>query len=320
MGELRRPGTTAIHSIDHFALSVPDLAEAEHFYTAFGLEVTREADRLELRTAGHPHCWGRIFESGRPKRLEYLSLGAYEEDIGPLTARAAGAGFEARAAHPLGDDAGLWLHGADGLAVQVRAAAKVTPDVRTALLGSVTQENAVGAHVAPMRSGAPRVRPRRLSHLLLFCTDVDASMAFYCDALGFRLSDRSADAIAFLHGAHGSDHHLLALVKSDGPGLHHASWTVERIDEVGMGMEQMLAAGYTLGWGVGRHVIGSNYFYYARDPWGGFCEYSCDIDFIDAQTEWPSGDYPPEDSFYLWGPAVPEYFVANPEAQADAAD
>ncbi|MEZ5657164.1 MAG: VOC family protein [Burkholderiaceae bacterium] len=103
-------------------------------------------------------------------------------------------------------------------------------------------------------------------------------------------------------------------MKSEGRGLHHTSWTVERIDECGMGMEQMLAAGFKEGWGVGRHVIGSNYFYYTRDPWGSFCEFSCDIDFIDEKTEWPSGDYHPEDSFYLWGPAVPEYFVANLEA------
>lgn len=314
MGEIRRPGTTAIHSIDHFALSVPDLDEAQKFYEAFGLDCQRHGERLELRTAGQDHCWGRIIESGHPKRIEYLSFGAYADDVDAITQRTVAAGFNTRPAHPYGDDDGAWFEGADGLAVQVKVAPKVTPTARTELLGSISNKNAVGAHVAPMRSKSPKVQPRRLSHLLLFCTDVDASMAFYCDALGLRLSDRSADAIAFLHGAHASDHHLLAFVKSEGLGLHHASWTVERIDEVGMGMEQMLAAGYTNGWGVGRHVIGSNYFYYVQDPWGGFCEFSCDIDFIDEQTAWPSGDYPPEDSFYLWGPGVPDYFVHNPEA------
>ena len=43
--------------------------------------------------------------------------------------------------------------------------------------------------------------------------------------------------------------------------------------------------------GVGRHVLGSNYFYYVQDPWGSFAEYSYDIDFVPADriVELPSG-------------------------------
>jgi hypothetical protein len=33
-----------------------------------------------------------------------------------------------------------------------------------------------------------------------------------------RLSDRSGDGIAFLHGIHGSHHHMIAFVKSSAPG------------------------------------------------------------------------------------------------------
>ena len=60
-------------------------------------------------------------------------------------------------------------------------------------------------------------------------------------------------------------------------------------------------------------------FYYARDPWGSFAEFSYDIDFIDAATEWPAADYPPEDSLNLWGPAVPDFFIANHETAARSA-
>jgi len=82
---------------------------------------------------------------------------------------------------------------------------------------------------------------------------------------------------------------------------------------VGSGMEQMLAAGYKQGWGVGRHVLGSNYFYYVRDPWGSFCEYSFDIDYIPKGFSWPTANHPPEDSLYMWGPPVPADFVTNHE-------
>ena len=76
---------------------------------------------------------------------------------------------------------------------------------------------------------------------------------------------------------------------------------------------QMLAEGWDRGWGVGRHVLGSNYFYYVRDPWGSYCEYSYDIDYIPAGFEWPAANHDPEDSLYLWGPNVPEDFVVNYE-------
>ena len=88
------------------------------------------------------------------------------------------------------------------------------------------------------------------------------------------------------------------------------------MEEVGLGRMQMNAAGFTEGWGVGRHVLGSNYFYYARDPWGSFCEYSATMDYIPAAANWEGKDHPPEDSMYLWGPDVPQIFLLNSEENA----
>ena len=68
---------------------------------------------------------------------------------------------------------------------------------------------------------------------------------------------------------------------------------------------QMADKGFTAGWGLGRHVLGSNYFHYVRDPWGSYAEYSSDIDYIPVDHDWKAGDHPPEDSFYVWGPAPP---------------
>ena len=119
---------------------------------------------------------------------------------------------------------------------------------------------------APRPQPRPRVQPLYLSHILLFSADVARATRFYVDVLGLRVSDTSGDVIAFLHSPHGSDHHLIALAKSGGLGLHHTSWCVASLDDVGLGMEQMSAAGHGEGWGVGRHVLGSNYFRYVRDP------------------------------------------------------
>ena len=157
------------------------------------------------------------------------------------------------------------------------------------------------------------VRPRRLSHALLFARDIPRTFAFYTDVLGLRLSDE-AQVVAFLHGIHGSDHHLIAFAKSDAAGFHHASWDTGSIHEVGLGAQQMAERGHRAGWGLGRHVLGSNYFHYVRDPWGSYSEYSHDIDYIPAGTEWVAGHVSPENGFYLWGPDPPKDFAANLEA------
>jgi catechol 2,3-dioxygenase-like lactoylglutathione lyase family enzyme len=306
----RRAGVTAVHSLHRFVFTVPDLDAAQRFYTSFGLDVRRDGDRLDLYTFGHPHRWGSIHRAAGTKKLQYLSFAAYDEDLEPLRRHADKAGAPAIKPHPLADEEGLWLRDPDGTAVQVLAAPKVSPDAMDVMEAQVARP---GTAAAPSRSAAPPVRPRRLSHVLLFSSEVQRSARFYCDTLGLRLSDKSGDVIAFLHGAHASDHHMLAFAKSEGPGLHHSSWVVGGVDQVGMGMEQMTAQGYTEGWGVGRHVIGSNYFRYVRDPWGSFAEYSAGIDFIPADVEWKAADHPLADSFYVWGPPPPDYFVVNHE-------
>lgn len=160
--------------------------------------------------------------------------------------------------------------------------------------------------------------PRRLSHLLMFAGDVPASVAFHRDVLGLRLSDHSDNGIAFLHGVHGSDHHLIALAKSHAGGLHRSSWDVGHVHEVGLGAENMETRGHDKGWGVGRHVLGSNYSYHARDRWGSHAEYCFDIDHTPADLDWQAADHPPEDSFRVWGLNPPADFVTNLEHPASA--
>ena len=129
-----------------------------------------------------------------------------------------------------------------------------------------------------------------------------------------RLSDHPGP-VAFMHGAHGSDHHLLAFALSpDGIGYHHSAWDVGSINEVGLGAMHMAEKGYRKGWGLGRHVLGSNFFHYVRDPWGSYAEYSFDIDYVPVDLEWQASFPEPENSLYLWGPDLPPDFIVNHEA------
>jgi len=299
-----------VHSLDQFVLAVPDAAVAQQFYGQFGLDVRAKGNTLELMTFGHDHRWGSVVEGVQSKTLHHLSFGCYAGDLTRLKARIEGNGVKLIDPPPGFESNGFWFRNHENVLIEVKVAPKVSPDKK-----SDSQWVTVGPGIAgaAIRAKWPQVRPRRLSHVLTFTRDVDASIAFYERNLGLRLSDRAGDLVAFMHGIHGSDHHMLALVKSSAPGFHHCSWDVASVNDIGLGAMRMADKGYTKGWGLGRHVLGSNYFHYVRDPWGSFSEYSCDIDYIPKEERWPSADHKPEDSFYLWGPEVPREFTINYE-------
>jgi catechol 2,3-dioxygenase-like lactoylglutathione lyase family enzyme/extradiol dioxygenase family protein len=298
-----------VHSLDQFVLAVPDASLAESFYANFGLDVGRVGNTMSIKTFGHDHRWGSVIEGPR-KRLHHLSFGCYADDLSRLKTRIESNGVTLLDP-PVGFESnGFWFRDCDGVLIEVKVAPKSSPDHKSTSIWSPAPAGIAGATV---RAAAPRVQPRRLSHVLIFSSDIDRSIDFYTRNLGLRLSDRAADIVAFMHGIHGSDHHLLAFAKSNAAGFHHCSWDVASIDQIGLGAMHMADRGHIKGWGLGRHVLGSNYFHYVRDPWGSFSEYSCDIDYVPADRRWPAAVHAPEDSFYLWGPEVPADFAVNHE-------
>jgi catechol 2,3-dioxygenase len=310
----RRAGIVGVHSLDHFSLSVPDLAKTQAFYTSFGLDVRNARTGFDLHTTGHKHRWG-TFREGARKQLNHLSFGAFADDLPAFRERLERSGVALLAPSPGSDGAGIWFRDFDNALVEIRAAEKSSPNAK-----ATTNNVTVGEGVAamPLRDASPFIRPRRLSHVLVFTSDVARAVKFYMDALGLGLSDTAGDGIAFLHGLHGSDHHLIAFAKSDASGFHHCSWDVESFNDVGQGAMQMADAGHVAGWGLGRHVLGSNYFHYVRDPWGSYSEYSHDIDYVPMGSTWKAGHHAPENGFYLWGPTPPDDFAFNYESPSNS--
>lgn len=306
----RREGVLGVHSMDTFNMIVPDLKRAEQFYSAFGLIVRDEGNALGLYTEGSEHRWVSLLE-GKNKKFNFLSFGAFEDDFEPFRRHVEGQGVKLLDPPSGFENNSFWFRDHDNNLVEIKVAEKTSPDSKAQVSNVSVPANVRGA---PSRSAARMVHPRRLAHVLLFTRDVHKAIAFYSTVLGLRLSDRSGDGIAFMHGVHGSDHHMVAFAKSEGPGLHHCSWDVESIDQIGLGAKQMLDKGYSRGWGLGRHVLGSNYFHYVRDPWGSYAEYSSDIDYIASDHDWAADDHNAEDAHYVWGPTAPDDFIVNYEA------
>lgn len=307
-----RKDALGIHSIGEFVLTVPEVDKAQDFYGNFGLDAQGDGDQLSLRTAGDGYRWGRVVPGAR-KAMQHVSFHCFEEDLPRFKSHLEANGVRLLDPPPGFDSNGLWLRDMDDMLVEIRVGQKTSPDEKVPMEMPGTSP---GIRNAPYRRNARGAVPRRLSHILRFTPDVDRAVAFYSRILGLRLSDRSADVIAFLHGIHGSDHHLVAFAKSKAPGMHHLSWDVPSIEAIGIGAMTMADKGYSKGWGFGRHVLGSNFFHYIQDPWGSFSEYSCDIDYVPSTMDWEGVDHPLEDGFYLWGAVPPPDFVHNYEAEA----
>ena len=115
------------------------------------------------------------------------------------------------------------------------------------------------------------MRPRKLGHVVLGTTDLDASQRFFIEGIGFKVSDSIAGLASFLRCS--TDHHNLLVQPAPVAFLHHTSWQVDDVDEIGRAAKAMLAADPNRHvWGLGRHHIGSNFFWYLRDPAGNSVE------------------------------------------------
>ena len=247
----------AVHSVDEFVFSVPDLEAARQFYASFGLDVRDEDGGLALYAFGHPQRWGRIRHGG-------CCGSAWASTRGRAALRRT-PGSAGHRAHHRARRRGRWRH------LDRRSRRPAATAARRARPRRRRRRRRPRHSPAPMPA-APRPQPRAARSAAV--PVAHPAVQRRCGAGHALLCGRARPARVghvrrrdrLLHSPHGSDHHLIALAKSGGLGLHHTSWCVASLDDVGLGMEQMSAAGHGEGWGVGRHVLGSNYFRYVRDP------------------------------------------------------
>ena len=302
----------AVRALLHYALEVPDQTVGETFYRSFGLvdEPGRDG-AVHLRPASLKRESVLLY-GGPKKRLHHLAFGAPGGEYQATVESVRRAGVREIDPPRGAPEGGVWVRDPDGNLVTIRDEGPQAPPPDPPL-----RLNSPGHAARQAERGAPEstvtVSPRRLGHVLLFTPDVDRQLDFYTRVLGMKLSDRCQTIIAFLRCT--TDHHNVAFLTSRGPGFHHGSFEVGSVDEIAMGALRMQQSGCEPGWGLGRHVIGSNFFYYIRDPWGSFAEYFHDLDYIPEQCAWQPRDFPEGDALYRWGPPVPEDFGLNREVE-----
>ncbi len=161
---------------------------------------------------------------------------------------------------------------------------------------------------APAIEREARVQPRRLGHVVIGSLDQEASQRFFTEGLGFKVSDHVPGLASFMRCS--TDHHNLLVQQAPVNFLHHTAWEVDDVDEVGRGATAMLDGHPERHvWGLGRHHIGSNFFWYLKDPVGNFSEYYSDLDVILDDQLWKPSVVEGARGLYNWGPPPPPSFI-----------
>jgi catechol-2,3-dioxygenase len=112
---------------------------------------------------------------------------------------------------------------------------------------------------------------KRLQHLVLWVADVERSVQFYCDVLGFEVKSRYPNA-AFLRIPDSAEDHHLGLFEQPGLGrpderaarMYHAAWEVSDLTDLARARQRLIDAGAL----VGSSNHGVSLSLYAKDPDG----------------------------------------------------
>lgn len=120
------------------------------------------------------------------------------------------------------------------------------------------------------------IMPVKFGHVAYRVLDVQQTVKFYCEMLGFRVSDFRGDFFAFLRC--GVDHHTVNFVVDKDPTLHHIAFELKDWGEIHRAAETLAKNDIHLVWGPGRHIIGHNVACYHRNADGVRVEFFCEMD------------------------------------------
>lgn len=193
---------------------------------------------------------------------------------------------------------------------------KVARLFRTADPAGIPLELVCGMERAAEPFSSPLVRSgfvaeeQGLGHCVVTSNDQAASVAFYTELLGFRLSDRIVCEvyghpvdIVFLHA--NTRHHSVAVGDRQRKRIHHFMLEVGAIDDMGAGLDRALKHGVRLFQTIGRHPNDRMVSFYARTPSGFQFEYGWGGRQVDDAT-WQPTQY---DHISEWGHHPPQFLV-----------
>jgi catechol 2,3-dioxygenase-like lactoylglutathione lyase family enzyme len=240
----------------HSTLTTPDIERTLDYFTRIvGLSLTaRDKNRAVLATKSGVEAI--VLERGAPEAPRLSFQIAPDSDLGEIASRLKKAGIKSERRRD------------------------ITPGIREVLAladpKGTTLEIFSDFAFAAEDTTFTGIMPLKLGHIAYQCPDVQGIVAFYCDTLGFRVSDWRSDFFAFLRCSR--DHHTVNFLRNDKTAIHHIAFEVRDWSDIKRACDLLARSGITLTWGPIRHIIGHNIAIYHKNPDGVTIEFFCDMD------------------------------------------
>lgn len=167
-----------------------------------------------------------------------------------------------------GSDLGEIAHKLQGHGVKSERRSDISPGVRDAISFVDPKGTPVDVYAeyafAPDDGAENGVQPLKFGHVAYRVHDVQKITSFYCDVLGFRVSDWMGDFFSFLRC--GVDHHTINFVRMEQEALHHIAFELRDWGAIHDACDYLTKKKVPLVWGPLRHVVGHNIAAYHRNP------------------------------------------------------
>lgn len=256
-----------VTDIRYVGYGVQDLASEAAFYAdSWGLKEVESGDAMTwFRAQGsQEHHVVRLRQSDT-NHVDVIALATQSrEDVDALHAKVSDAGckliHEPRDLNTPGGGYGFRFFSPDGLPFEVSSGVET-----------------VEARAIDRWEGIPV----QISHIVLHSPDHQAAVNFFCDVLGFKVSDWLGDFMCFLRC--NSAHHRLAILPGP-PCLNHVAYDMTNADGMLRGVSRLKQSEIDVQWGPGRHTAGDNTFSYFVTPAGFAVEYTAELETVDFET------------------------------------
>ena len=273
-----------VSDIRYVGYGVTDLDAERKFYAeTWGLREVGEKDgMIHFAAQGDDELYVVRLRPSERKQIDIIAFAAdTRADVDGLHDQVVAAGcrivFAPRELETLGGGYGFRFFSPDGLPFEV------------------SSDVAVGeARVLTRWEGIPV----KISHIVLHSPKHKDAVAFFCDVLGFKVSDWLGDFMCFLRC--NEWHHRLAFLPGP-PCLNHVAYDVLSIDDMMRGIRRLKENEIDLRWGPGRHTAGNNTFSYFVSPGGFTVEYTSELEQVDDDTWVAQTHIPSAETMDQWG-------------------
>ncbi|MEY4501493.1 MAG: hypothetical protein RIS52_1383 [Pseudomonadota bacterium] len=264
---IQEQSMSRVSEIRYVGYGVVDLAAERSFYAEkWGLRQVAEQDgAVYFATEGHEELFTVSLRAARENRIDVVAFAAdTRADVDALHTKVIAAGCQiVHAPRDLttpGGGYGFRFYSPDGMTLEISS------DVARGTTRAMERWDGV---------------PEKISHIVFHSPNQSAAATFFCDVLGFIISDWLGDFMVFLRC--NSAHHRLAFLP--GPAcLNHVAYDMQGVDAMMRGIHNLRLKDIPIGWGPGRHTAGNNTFSYFVTPNNFVVEYTADLE--DVGDDW----------------------------------